>query len=58
MPLVLRAIKLIERKAHMSGLTDEVAGMLKAERGARPASADYEGGAAESADEGEKYVGQ
>jgi exosome complex component RRP4 len=59
MPLVLKAIKLIEKKAHMSGLTDEVANMLKAERGARPASTAYEGGAGtESADEGEKYVGQ
>ena len=33
MPLLLKAIKLIERKAHRSGLTDEVAGMLAAETG-------------------------
>ncbi len=43
-PLMLKAIKLIESKAHKSGLTDEVAAMLKAERGARPMP---EGGAVE-----------
>lgn len=32
-PLVLKAIKLIEKKAHRSGLTDQVAEMLKSEKG-------------------------
>ncbi len=36
MPLLLKTIKLIERKAHKSGLTDEVAGMLREEKGERP----------------------
>lgn len=49
-PLMLKAIKLIESKAHKSGLTDEVAAMLKAERGARPVP---EGGAVEGGAEGE-----
>ncbi len=31
MPLILRAIKMIERKAHKSGLTDEIANFLKQE---------------------------
>jgi len=52
MPLTLKAIKLIEKKAHKSGLTDEVAGMLKAERGARPAPQAPEA----SEEEGERYV--
>jgi len=38
-PLLLKVIKLIERKAHKSGLTDEIATMLKNERGERPQSA-------------------
>jgi exosome complex component RRP4 len=33
MPLLLKTIKLIERKAHRSGLTDEVANMLAAAKG-------------------------
>ncbi len=33
MPLLLKTINLIERKAHKSGLTDEVANMLAAEKG-------------------------
>jgi exosome complex component RRP4 len=33
MPLLLKTIKLIERKAHKSGLTDEVANMLAAAKG-------------------------
>ncbi len=45
MPLMLKTIKLIERKAHKSGLTDEVASMLKQEKGDRPQSA-----------QGEEYV--
>jgi exosome complex component RRP4 len=56
MPLVLKAIKLIEKKAHKSGLTDEVAAMFKAERGERPAPAAAE--AEGSQNEGEQYVGQ
>lgn len=36
MPLLLKAIKLIERKAHRSGLTNEVSGMLRAAKGERP----------------------
>jgi len=35
MPLALKAITLIEKKAHRSGLTDEVAALLRAEAGAR-----------------------
>jgi len=35
-PLLLKALKLIERKAHKSGLTDEVANLLVKERGDRP----------------------
>jgi exosome complex component RRP4 len=33
MPLLLKTVKLIERKAHKSGLTDEVANMLAAAKG-------------------------
>jgi len=36
-PLLLKVIKLIEKKAHKSGLTDEVAALLKAEKGELPA---------------------
>lgn len=36
MPLLLKTIGLIERKAHKSGLTDEVANILKEEKGERP----------------------
>ncbi|VVC04824.1 Exosome complex component Rrp4 [Candidatus Bilamarchaeum dharawalense] len=36
MPLLLKTIKVIERKAHKSGLTDEIANMLKQEKGERP----------------------
>ena len=46
MPLLLKTIKLIERKAHKSGLTDEVASILKAEKGERPQTV-----------QGEEYVG-
>ncbi|MFH1520552.1 MAG: KH domain-containing protein [Candidatus Micrarchaeota archaeon] len=46
MPLLLKTIKLIERKAHKSGLTDEVANILKQEKGERPQTT-----------EGEEYVG-
>jgi exosome complex RNA-binding protein Rrp4 len=66
MPLALKAIKLIEKKAHKSGLTDEVAAMLKAERGARPqpeagGEAESEGGERMENEggkrtEGERYV--
>ncbi|MDD5340165.1 MAG: hypothetical protein PHV13_02860 [Candidatus ainarchaeum sp.] len=56
MPLVLKAIKLIEKKAHKSGLTDEVASMLRAERGERPAPAAPEAEGRE--EEGEQYVRQ
>jgi len=35
-PLLLKAINLIEKKAHKSGLTDEVASMLRDERGDPP----------------------
>jgi exosome complex RNA-binding protein Rrp4 len=33
MPLLLKTLKLIERKAHKSGLTDEVAALLSKETG-------------------------
>jgi len=66
MPLALKAIKLIEKKAHKSGLTDEVAAMLKAERGARPqpeagGETESEGGERMESErgkrtEGERYV--
>lgn len=46
MPLLLKTIKLIERKAHKSGLTDEVANILKQEKGERPQTT-----------QGEEYVG-
>jgi exosome complex component RRP4 len=46
MPLLLKIIKLIERKAHKSGLTDEVANMLKLEKGERP----------QTTEQGEEYV--
>jgi len=36
-PLLLKVIKLIDKKAHKSGLTDEVAALLKAEKGELPA---------------------
>jgi len=36
MPLLLKAIKMIERKAHKSGLTDEMANFLKSQVGDRP----------------------
>jgi exosome complex component RRP4 len=52
MPLLLKAIKLVERKAHKSGLTDEVAAMLSKERGARPDRAAVEG---EEQMQGEQY---
>jgi len=57
MPLLLKAIKLVERKAHKSGLTDEVGAMLNKERGARPASRSDEetGGQEERPMEGETY---
>ena len=53
MPLLLKAIKLVERKAHKSGLTDEVAAMLSKERGARPDRTPEEG---EGQVQGEQYV--
>jgi exosome complex component RRP4 len=36
MPLLLKAIAMIERKAHKSGLTDEIAGFLRSQVGDRP----------------------
>lgn len=33
MPLLLKAIKMIERKAHKSGLTDEIASFLRSQKG-------------------------
>jgi exosome complex component RRP4 len=55
-PLMLKAIRLIEMKAHKSGLTDEVAALLKAERGVAPETeAEAPAGGEE---EGERYVGQ
>ena len=36
MPLLLKAIKMIERKAHKSGLTDEMANFLASQKGERP----------------------
>ncbi|MDD5171864.1 MAG: hypothetical protein PHF60_02395 [Candidatus ainarchaeum sp.] len=52
MPLLLKAIKLVERKAHKSGLTDEVGAMLSKERGARPERVPEEG---EEQVQGERY---
>jgi len=53
MPLLLKTIMLIERKAHKSGLTDEVANMLAAAKGRRiERSEEGSGeGAGEGADE-------
>lgn len=43
MPLLLKAIDIIERKAHKSGLTDEIASFFKAERGERVSQFGNEG---------------
>ena len=51
-PLALKAIKLIERKAHKSGLTDEVAGFLRSVKG------DITPQNREENEEGENYVEQ
>ncbi|MFN7991158.1 MAG: KH domain-containing protein [Candidatus Micrarchaeia archaeon] len=62
MPLLLKAIKMIERKAHKSGLTDEMAAYLKSQRGdiERPGSAERENEFGEYGAEtqGENDVGQ
>jgi exosome complex component RRP4 len=58
MPLVLKAIKVIEKKAHKSGLTEEISSMLKAERGERPASQTPSEEGYDRQNEGERYVGQ
>jgi exosome complex component RRP4 len=50
MPVLLKAIKIIERKAHKSGLTDEIAAFLS-KHGTRR---EIEGGVSEN--EGEQYV--
>src|SRR5512135_2236246 len=47
MPLLLKAIKMIERKAHKSGLTDEIASFLRSQKGdivpeESPAEENYE----------------
>ncbi len=42
MPLALRTIRLIERKAHKSGLTDKVAAMLEKETGIKIENAEEE----------------
>jgi exosome complex component RRP4 len=55
MPLLLRAIKMIERKAHKSGLTDEMAAFLRKETGDRPVQAPR---TEEGGEEGEEYVRQ
>ncbi len=55
MPLLLRAIKMIERKAHKSGLTDEMAAFLRKETGDRPVQAPQR---EEGGEEGEGYVRQ
>ncbi|MEW6036506.1 MAG: KH domain-containing protein [Candidatus Micrarchaeota archaeon] len=52
MPLLLRAIKMIERKAHKSGLTDEMAAFLRKETGDRPVQAPQR---EEGGEEGEGY---
>jgi len=51
-PLLLKAIKMIERKAHKSGLTNEIAEFLRKERGERPQAATVEGAEQEG---GERY---
>jgi exosome complex component RRP4 len=53
MPLLLKTIKLIERKAHKSGLTDEVAHMLGAAKGYAVASPEGGEGMAEGEPERE-----
>jgi exosome complex component RRP4 len=60
MPLLLKAIKMIERKAHKSGLTDEMANFLKSQAGDRVRSGpEGEEGpreeGPEQSDEGENY---
>ena len=51
-PLMLKAIKIVERKAHKSGLTDEVASFLRSEKG------DITPQQREEENEGEAYVEQ
>lgn len=51
-PLMLKAIKIVERKAHKSGLTDEVASFLRSVKGERVVQ-QYE-----EQHEGENYVEQ
>jgi len=62
MPLLLKAIKMIERKAHKHGLTDEIGNFLKSEAGdrvkPRPPEAEGQetrGGEAETQGEGSEY---
>jgi len=54
MPLLLKAIKMVERKAHKSGLTDEMANFLRKETGGRmPQRAEPEEEGAGQEQEGE-----
>jgi exosome complex component RRP4 len=56
MPLLLKAIAMIERKAHKSGLTDEIANFLKSQVGDKPRTpigGEPEGGMESEGGEGE-----
>lgn len=57
MPLLLKAIKMIERKAHKHGLTDEIANFLSKETGGRPRQAQPQEGAQDEGaqEEGGEY---
>ncbi len=56
-PLLLKAIKQIEAKAHKSGLTDEIANLLSKETGKAYVREEFER-AVEEADQGENYEQQ
>jgi len=55
MPLLLKAIAMIEKKAHRSGLTDEIAGFLKSQVGDKPRS--QYGGEGQGSEGGEGETG-
>jgi exosome complex RNA-binding protein Rrp4 len=56
-PLLLKAIKQIEVKAHKSGLTDEIANLLSKETGKAYVREEFER-AVEEAQQGEEYEQQ
>ena len=59
MPLLLKAIEMIERKAHKSGLTDEMANFLSSQSGLTPKREELEtgedAGMAQEDNEGEEH---